>query len=171
MLLPVFMVHRIIKNSVVSICFFSDSLRRCRLDSYTEFSRLSLQVSEIDELSWGLLFTKDLHSDIKRHVLTAHPVTLAQAIRSAHTAQQVAGVTEDDRQDGNGTQPLRRFRASSDGDTPRLQSRNPAPGKHFLSKLSEQERQHLQQSGGCFACRQPGHIAKDCTKYPNDLRQ
>ena len=67
------------------------------LDSYiTEFSRLSLQVSEIDELSRGSLFTKGLCADIKRHVLTAHPVTLAQAIRSAHTAQQVAGVTQDD---------------------------------------------------------------------------
>jgi len=31
-----------------------------------------------------------------------------------------------------------------------------------LKALTEQERAELRKSGGCFRCRQPGHLAKDC---------
>ena len=47
----------------------------------------------------GDSYTNGLCSDITRNVLAAHPITLLQAVRSAHTAEHVAGVTQDDRQD------------------------------------------------------------------------
>lgn len=36
------------------------------------------------------------------------------------------------------------------------------PGHAGLQALTELERAELRKSGGCFRCRQPGHLAKDC---------
>jgi hypothetical protein len=32
-----------------------------------------------------------------------------------------------------------------------------------ISKLTPQERERLRKAGGCFRCRQTGHMARDCT--------
>jgi septal ring-binding cell division protein DamX len=32
-----------------------------------------------------------------------------------------------------------------------------------LAPLTEKERQRLRDAGGCFKCRQKGHLARDCT--------
>ncbi len=31
-----------------------------------------------------------------------------------------------------------------------------------ITKLTPSERERLRKSGGCFRCRQPGHLARDC---------
>ena len=70
------------------------------LESYTtEFSRVSFQVPELDDLSHGLLFARGLQSVVKRSVLSAHPTTLDQAIRSAQTCHQLISIAEDDQDD------------------------------------------------------------------------
>ena len=53
-----------------------------------DFSRLSLQVSKLDELSPELRFVKGLRPGIKRHVLSDYPTTLDQALRLAQKENQ-----------------------------------------------------------------------------------
>ena len=114
------------------------------LESYvTEFSRLSLQVPEIDELTRGLLLVNGLHPSGKTRVLREHPTDLSQAIRSAQTADQQPNPTQ------HRSQPVR------------------------PQRLTPEERRHLSRQGGCFACRKPGHLARDCpsNQHPNAGRQ
>ena len=73
---------------------------RCRLNLFalrqastlsayvTDFTRLSLQVPDLDELSRTLLFVKGLRYNLKRQVILIHPQNLEQGIRSAQTAEQ-----------------------------------------------------------------------------------
>ena len=58
--------------------------QRGSIESYvTEFSRLSLQVPELDELSRALLFVNGLHGNMRTLVVKEHPTTLSAAIQAA----------------------------------------------------------------------------------------
>ena len=77
---------------------------RCRLNLFalrqasmlsayvTDFTRLSLQVPDLDELSRTLLFFKGLWYNLKRQVMLIHPQNLEHAIRSAQTAEQLTNM-------------------------------------------------------------------------------
>ena len=142
---------------------------RCRLNLFalrqastlsayvTDFTRLSLQVPDLDELSRTLLFVKGLRYNLKRQVMLIHPQNLEHAIRSAQTAEQLTNMVQD-----------------SDAKKPSSSSWSPQPlqsSEAKLSKLTEQEREELRRTGGCFACRKPGHLARECKAYPNEGRQ
>jgi|GEM_PF-5873018 len=117
----------------------------------SDFSRLSLQAPELDELSRAVLFVKGLRGDLKHQVLQSHPQTLDEAFRSAQTAEQLLRVSQIPRST--------------------FQSQSRPKQKEKLGKLTDEEREKLRHTGSCFACRKPGHLAKDCTRYPNDGRQ
>ena len=132
------------------------SAKQCAsISAYTtEFLRLSLQVPEIDERSRALLFINGLQLEVRKEVMKEHPATLSQAIQAAQTVNQVklleACVSP---------RELRR-RSSSEMD------------KQWPQKLTPEERQRLRREQGCFACRKPGHFAKDCpVAHPNAGRQ
>ena len=61
------------------------SVQQCgELDSYVnEFSRLSLQVPELDEHSRAVLFAKGLANKLRSEVLREYPQNLAHAIWAA----------------------------------------------------------------------------------------
>src|ERR1039457_177951 len=44
----------------------------------------------------------------------------------------------------------------------------PIPGRR-LAKLTPAEYEHLKTTGGCFHCRQKGHLAQNCTTYKNQV--
>lgn len=114
----------------------------------TVFNRLSLQVPELDEHSRALMFVNGLRGNVKREVLKEHPTTLSKAIQAALT------VAAESRH-----QPV-------STDSPNY-IRRP-------TRLSSEDRNRLMNVGGCFACRQRGHLARDCPRvqhHPNAGRQ
>ena len=139
---------------------------RCRLNLFalrqastlsvyvTDFTRLSLQVPDLDELSRTLLFVKGLRYNLKRQVMLIHPQNLEHAIRSAQTAEQLTNMVQD-----------------SDAKKPSSSSWSPQSSEAKLFKLTEQEREELRRRGGCFACGKPGHLARESKAYPNEGRQ
>jgi len=130
--------------------------QRKDLDSYvTEFSRLSLQLPELDDHSRALLFTNGLAAELRAEVLKEHPTTLDQAIRAARTAERSLS-------DG----------AASPWTEVRPRTRGPPRTAAPLRKLTDGDRDRLRKEGRCFACRRLGHLAKDCNQQPpNELRQ
>lgn len=127
----------------------TDSLERYE----TEFSRLSLSVPELDELSRTLLFLRGLRSELRSEASREHPRTLAAAVRAARLAEQNLGLER--RQNGgrydNAFRPENRLTSKSSG----LAKRR---------KLDDVERQKLSREGRCFYCREIGHMSRDCPK-------
>ncbi|KAF9915311.1 hypothetical protein FBU30_002071 [Linnemannia zychae] len=51
---------------------------------------------------------------------------------------------------------------------PRFQNNNGYP--QHPPRLTDNEREHLDQIGGCYRCRQPGHMGPNCPIYGNSTR-
>ena len=124
------------------------------LEAYiTEFSRLSLQVPELDELSRGLLFTSGLRPELKQEVLRDHPSLLDHAIRSAQAARHARIITS--QHSSSSHQPLGKFRKSPDA------------GRSFAQVAATREHPEVI----CYNWKKPGHLAKQCQQHPNGGRQ
>jgi hypothetical protein len=56
--------------------------------------------------------------------------------------------------------------AKASGNTPQTpQTPSKAAVGRTLAKLTDEERKRLRATGSCFRCRQPGHMAHECTSY------
>ena len=129
------------------------------LDEYVRaFSRLSLCVSDIDELSRALLFVRGLSDDLRPDAMREHPKNLSQAIRAARTARRCSNLLS--RRQRNAI-----IAPNSSEISPRMDNR--------WKKLDQAEREQLKRDRGrCFKCRKDGHLSKDCPeRNPNARRQ
>lgn len=120
------------------------------LDEYiNKFSRLSLQVPELDDHSRAILFTRGLAQGLSGEVLREHPQHLAQAIRAAVSADQSMRLAQ--------ASYAKAVRA------PGHQRRQPGPWSSQPTPSGGREtREPEGRSRLCFTCRKPGHIARFC---------
>ena len=130
------------------------SVPQCgELDSYVnDFSRLSLQVPELDEHSRAVLFAKGLANKLKSEVLREHPQNLAQAIRAALTAEQLLRLVDSDKTSHSqlhGVHPAPLGQPGSIRFLPASRQISKDPGE----RESRQERL-------CFIRHNTGHIAR-----------
>lgn len=121
-----------------------------------DFTRLSLQVPELDELSRAVMFTNGLHSDFRQEVLKEHPTCLSGAVQAALLVDQ-----------------SRLPDASAPPGKREMRRNVPVERRRWPSKLTPEEREQLARERRCFACRKPGHMARECSEqmHPNALRQ
>lgn len=135
------------------------------LDSYIrDFSRLSLQVPELDEHSRAMLFSKGLAPSLRTEVLKEHPVTLQAAIKASKMAETLQTSYENWREvrpRRSRSRSPRRGNGSQDHDRGQRQP---------FQRLAPEDRNRLLQEGRCFACRQIGHHAKDCDRQRPNAR-
>ena len=129
------------------------------LDGYIrEFSRLSLNVSDLDQHSRALLFVRGLSDSLRYDAMREHPKTLSDAIRAARAARQNV------LQASGSRHGCRNRRTLATEGAERTQRR---------LRLGEEERAKLLREGRCFKCRNVGHLCKDCPENsdPNATRQ
>lgn len=100
--------------------------------------------------SWKILFFIDgLRTDIAGHVWNSKPETLSKAMDVASSL-------------GQNLTPQRPIKLSLRTDDERVMEIDMI--QTTSQKLSNYEKDKLTKTGGCFRCRQPGHIARNCPK-------
>ena len=107
-------------------------------------------MSEADRLD---KFLRGLKSDIHERVAIQQPETLAEACHMANTIDTIRYYTR--------SQP-NQFLPSS---VPRNSGTIPMEVDAIRrTTLSPQDRERLRKTGGCFFCREVGHMARDCPR-------
>lgn len=143
-----------------------------------QFQELVMQIPGIDHAEQLDRFVRGLKTQTRREVIMREPLTLDEAIRMADRYDSLIS--------GMGfAGPGNRFAGSRPG---QFQSSNPrfsvnpvlpdpAPTPMEIDALNRRkpltqaERDRLRKLGGCFRCRQLGHIAPNCPNYePNPNR-
>jgi hypothetical protein len=99
-------------------------------------------------------YVRGLKDNIRPFVVMQQPANLAAA---EAIAERVDAVTFKPQNRNPGYRPNPMNRAPG-GPTPMELD--------AIGKLTQSERDRLRREGGCFRCRQPGHLARDCT-MPN----
>ena len=142
------------------------------LDDYIQdFSRLSLNVTALDEHSRALLFVRGLTDGLRADAMREHPRTLSEAIRAARTARRNAVLTRPRGSVGSS----RNRRALDTADNVASTEQQISSQRFKRQKLTDEERAKLMREGRCFRFRSAGHLSKNCPENnfgsPNVARQ
>jgi hypothetical protein len=113
------------------------------------FREIMMELPNMDEEDRIHIYIKGLKSHVASQVAMHGPTTLLEAQRLADTADTI------------------HFQYTSRPNTTQTRYRNeykgPAPmDLDAIGKLTPNERERLRRNGGCFRCRQLGHLARDC---------
>jgi hypothetical protein len=115
-----------------------------------EFRAIMLELPDMDQATRMNYYLRGLKDNLRPFVAMQQPATLAAA---ETIAERVDAVTFKPTNRTPGFRPNPAYRAPG----------GPAPmDLDAISKLTPAERDRLRRSGGCFRCRQSGHLARDC---------
>lgn len=115
-----------------------------------EFRSIMLELPDMDDATRMNYYQRGLKDTIRPFVAMQQPPTLAAA---ETIAERVDAVT---------------FKPTIRTQGPRFNQGYRAPGGpapmelDAITKLTPTERERLRKTGGCFRCRQAGHLARDC---------
>jgi hypothetical protein len=115
-----------------------------------EFRAIMLELPDMDPATCMHYYLKGLKEGIRPFVAMQQPANLATA---EAIAERVDAVTFKPQNRGAG------YRSNPGYRTPG----GPTPMElDAITKLTPAERDRLRKIGGCFRCRQTGHLARDC---------
>jgi hypothetical protein len=110
-----------------------------------------LELPDMDQATRMNYYLRGLKDNIRPFVAMQQPANLAAA---ETIAERVDAVTFKPAAWNPGFRPNPAYR--SPGGTAPMEL-------DAISKLTPNERERLRKAGGCFRCRQIGHLARDCT--------
>ena len=125
----------------------------------TAFRKILLNIPKMNSEVVLHLYIQGLKPTTRLDVESKEPKTLNEAEAQALRVDDIRFGKLAQRLGPKPTQPDRR----NNNQLASIDTKN-----NRLQKLTDRECQHLRQSGSCFKCCQPGHIAKDCTNRRND---
>jgi hypothetical protein len=132
-------------------------VQRSSVPAYAdEFRRLVLRIPDLSAEEQVHRFINGLKPHIRTHVALRDPTTLDQAIRAADTCERYVPTPTSNRVPRYERKPA----AVSNADPDAMQVDAVA-----LQPLTQQQRDQLRRIGGCFRCRRPGHMARECPRY------
>jgi retrotransposon gag protein/zinc knuckle protein len=119
----------------------------------TEYRELMVQIPDMSEADRLHNYLRGLKAQVASQVAMQQPTTLLQAQGLADTADVIQFQYQ--------TRPQVPYTARHNI-CPETQG--PVPmDLDTIRKLTDAERDRLRKIGGCFRCRKPGHLARDCT--------
>jgi hypothetical protein len=118
----------------------------------TAFRELMLELPNMHEEDRIHAYLKGLKAQIASLVAMQRPTTILDAQRMADTADSIQWQHNP-----------RQFQQTRQYQSPQ-NYKGPSPMElDAITKLTPAERERLRKTGGCFRCRQTGHLARDCT--------
>ena len=150
------------EQEAVRLDLFAITQTGCLSDYVMAFTRLSLQIPGLDEHSRALLFVRGLQPELKRQVLQEHPETLSHAVAAARTVQQARDMLRE--RVGQGPKDSN-YKNRFPSARPPAQSAVRS-SETRLRRLSDEEHAKCMLERRCFVCRQQGHAAANCPKFP-----
>lgn len=158
----------------------------------TKFRRLLRLLPKLDTESAIHLYTKGLEPTTSKEVRLRQPETLSQAIKQAtivhgilHPTEPTGLGTSDHSSTASTPTPmdldalqvlisnltsLHALNGNPNYNRSNHQNNNrTSQNRSRLGKLSDQERERLRLTGGCYRCRRPGHISRDCRVRINSI--
>lgn len=127
------------------------------------FFAIQMEVSDLSAAEAMDKFMSGLNLDVQSHVALREPIDLKTAMRYA--------VTYDTIQRGSCSRPAQRNPPPVHLTALPTSSSRPGPASDRPKKLTDGERKTLTATGGCFACRQVGHLRADCPTFPYTPRK
>jgi hypothetical protein len=116
-----------------------------------EFRAIMLELPDMDQATRMHYYLEGLKDNLRPFVAMQQPADLAAA---ETIAERVDAVTFKPVARNPGFRPNPAYR--SPGGTAPMEL-------DVIGKLTPSERERLRKIGGCFRCRKPGHLARDCT--------
>jgi hypothetical protein len=115
-----------------------------------EFRTIMLELPNMDPATRLNYYQRGLKDSIRPLVAMQQPATVALA---ENMAERVDAATY-------------KFQTRTPGFRPSQNYRSPGGSAPMeidaIGKLTDAERERLRKIGGCFRCRKPGHLARDC---------
>jgi hypothetical protein len=133
--------------------------QRTTVKAYTdEFKRIIANIPDMSASEKMDRYERGLKPEVRVHVALADPPSLEEWIKRAEKVDEIM----------NKRHTARREKISIKEEVDPSDIRNtPAPmeiNTITASRLTDKDRETLKNSGSCFYCRKPGHIARDCPK-------
>ena len=142
------------------------------VDVYIEqFRSLCLQIPDLSEAERLDRFLRGLQKSIYREVFLRDPKNLDSAMSMASRLDALSRLTNPRSNVVRRQDPSRSIRADH-MELDNVQMAAPAlassrsPAKLRRTRLTDNERKRLRQTGSCFYCRKPGHIKANCPHRP-----
>lgn len=151
-------------------------------DYYTYLAQIAMQLRTISEEEFLDKFIRGLKPNTRTELEFRNPKTLDDAVKWADTfdsryyrktQRSYRPFASNSYQDDNRGEPMQLdvLQTTSQNTTAPIQidafkTKSP-PTK--LTKLTDEERQHLRSIGACFKCRKTGHMARECPVKTSNL--
>lgn len=139
--------------------------QRTTVKSYTDgFKRIVANIPDMSASEKMDRYERGLKPEVRVHVALADPPTLEEWIKRAEKVDEIMNKRASSAPHEKLVEEI--FVTKPEKSTPRVDGPVPMQLNMITTSrhLNDDDREILKATGGCYYCRKPGHIARDCPK-------